>query len=816
MKAGSSLTIDYIRLAFRRMTKQPVYALINLVGLSAGLMVFILILLFMVREYSYDRCWTDYNRIHRIHATLDFNGRVDHFALSSYNMAQSMKTEFPEVEAATMIFRTSFNDDNIGITAWHNDQMFELPSFTYADEDFFRVFDFPFVEGDPLTALREPKSMVINTELSKRFFGSGTALGNMLQINKTTYIITGVIDKSRCPSHLQFDALASLSTFPASSFEQFSGDWFWLLGYTYVKFINEEASKGFKNKLDWLSAEKIKPWIEQVNVDGNIVMHHQPVSDIHFENSLQYDSTTNTSSTMVNLFGFIAVFLLLIASINYMNLSTARSMKRAREIGIRKVAGATRPQLIVQLLGESMFMTLLSLLTAVSLAEISMPYFNNLIGLDLKLSLLYAATSPLPLFILIASVLTVGLLSGLFPALLLSSFSPVRVLRPGMGSGNKHGFSSGNLRKVLVVIQFIISVGMIIGTLVVSAQLRFMQKHEKGFNSEQVMVIHFPADSSLYANSEVIKQQLLALPEVEKVSLGQSLPGYKSGRLMFFVGDTVKPQVHTMNIYVVDYSFFDLLNIPLLQGRLFSKEYPNDASTAFVVNKAAADYLGYPDPLSVEMNCGLDVKGKIVGVVDNFHYTSLHQPIEPLVFILKKKRVDYLAIRLNTANTGALAERIGSIWQEFDQKHHFHYTFLDDRFAKQYRHEQRMLSLFGYFSLLVVLISCLGLYGLTAFSIEQRTREIGIRKVLGAGRSRILIMITRSFMGMVLLAGFIAIPIAYYLLDNWLSGFAFRIGLHYYWFAAGLLIALVVAFVTVLFQAMKALDTKPIDAIKYE
>jgi len=330
------------------------------------------------------------------------------------------------------------------------------------------------------------------------------------------------------------------------------------------------------------------------------------------------------------------------------------------------------------------------------------------------------------------------------------------------------------------------------------------------------MVIHFPADSSLYANSEVIKQQLLALPEVEKVSLGQSLPGYKSGRLMFFVGDTVKPQVHTMNIYVVDHSFFDLLNIPLLQGRLFSKEYPNDASTAFVVNKAAADYLGYPDPLSVEMNCGLDVKGKIVGVVDNFHYTSLHQPIEPLVFILKKKRVDYLAIRLNTASTGALAERIGSIWQEFDQKHHFHYTFLDDRFAKQYRHEQRMLSLFGYFSLLVVLISCLGLYGLTAFSIEQRTREIGIRKVLGAGRSRILIMITRSFMGMVLLAGFIAIPIAYYLLDNWLSGFAFRIGLHYYWFAVGLLIALVVAFVTVLFQAMKALDTKPIDAIKYE
>ncbi|MDP3461739.1 MAG: ABC transporter permease [Bacteroidales bacterium] len=816
MNKYGELIANYVRLAFRRMIRQPSYALINLVGLSTGLMVFLLIMTYIVREYDYDRCWKDYEKIYRINATLDFNGRVDHFAMSSYNIVQSMKHDFPEVEAATMILRTSSSDDQTGITVWIDDLMYELRSFTYADADFFKVFDFPFVEGNAENALKEPKSIVINTVTAHQFFGDKPALGKMLRINKTTFVVTGVIDRSEIHTHLQFDALASLNTYPASTIEQFTNDWFWLIGYTYVKFGNKTDAEHFAAKLDWLAKETIQPWIKQVNVDGSIHLHHEPLTHIHFNNKLQYDSSSNTNKNFVNLFGFIAVFLLLIASINYMNLATARSMKRAREIGIRKVAGAHRTQLIMQFLGESMVLSLIAFLIALSLAELSLPYFNNLIGLNLSLSALFFSESLLPLIILIMAILLLGMLSGLFPAFVLSSFSPIQVLRPGINPGNTHMFSSGNLRKILVVLQFIISIGMIISTLVVSKQLTFMQNAPKGFQSEQVMVIHFPIDTSLFANKEVIRHQILEVPEVQQVSLSQSLPGYKSGRLMFFVGDTVKPEVHTINLYVVDHEFFDLLKIKLIEGRLFSKEYPNDASTAFVVNKAAADYLGYPNPLEVEMNCGMGVQGKIVGVVDNFHYSSMHQPIEPLVFILVNKRADYLAVKLNSRNMSETVARIGDIWQKFDSKHFFHYTFLDDRFAQQYRHEQQMLSLFGYFSLLVILISCLGLYGLSAFSIEQRTREIGIRKVLGASPRHTLMLILRGFMTLVLIAGLISLPVVYYLMTEWLNGFAFRVGLNPLWFLGGFFIAMLIAFATIMIQATKALKANPVDALKYE
>lgn len=816
MKHQRILFQHFLHLAFRRMVKQPTYALINIIGLSAGIMIFLLIFTYLLREYNYDRAWTDHRKIYRINATLAFNGREDQFALSSYNIAQSMKTEFPEIEAATLIFRTNLSDDRVGITVWHEDRMFEMPSFTYADQDFFRVFDYPFVEGDPLTALKEPRSLVITTDIARTIFANEPALGKLLKINKNTFMVTGVIDKSRHDSHLEFDALASLSTYQAADFERFRSDWFWLVGSTYVKFNSIEAAENFGSKLEWLTTETIQPWIKEVSVDGSIKLSHEAVAHIHFNNSLQYDSSTNSNKQIVNLFGYIAIFLLLIAAINYMNLSTARSMKRAREIGIRKVAGARREQLIVQFLGESMLLTLAAFVIALSLAELSLPYFNDLIGLDLSLSAIFFSGSAGPLAILIATMLSLGLLSGLFPAFVLSSFSPVNVLRAGFSMNNKSQLSLGNLRKVLVVLQFAISIGMIISTFIVAGQLSYLQSNTKGIDTDQVMVIHFPADSALMANKEVIRQQLLEQPEVRQVSASQSLPGYRSGRLMFFVGDTVKPVVHTMNIFMVDHRFFDLLNIKLLAGRTFSKDYPNDATTAFVINKAAADYLGYPDPMSVEMNCGLGVQGKIIGVVENFNYTSLHNPIEPLVFILNEKRAAFMAVKVQSRDISGVIANISGIWKDFDQKHFFHYTFLDQRFARQYRHEQSMLSLFGYFSLMVILISCLGLYGLSAFSLEQRTREIGIRKVLGSSPKAILLLLTKSFMLLVLIAGLLALPVVYFLMDEWLAGFAFHVDMNPLWFAGGLLLAILIALVTVLIQAIRALRSNPVDAIKYE
>ena len=815
MKKYFILPRNYLQTTFRRMLKQPGYALINMIGLTSGIMVFLLIFSYVTREYSFDKAWTGADRIYRISGTLNFNGRTDQFALSSYNIGQSMKTAFPEVEASTMIFKTNISSSETGITVWVDEQKLEIPSFTYADEDFFKVFDYPFTEGNPGTALTEPKSMVLNTELAYKLFGKNSALGKMVRINKNTYVVTGVIDKSNHLSHLEFDVLISMSTHTQQAIEAFRSDWFWLLGYTYIKFNREDAAEGFGVKLDRFTEETIKPWIKEVNVDGSIALRYEPVRDIHFNNSLQYDSTSNVSKRTVQIFAVIAFFLLLIASINYMNLATARSVRRAREIGIRKVAGAHRMQLMMQFLGESYLITAISFALAWSLAEAVMPFFNDLTGLRLSLSGLMLSGGN-TILILLGTFIVLGLMSGFYPAMVLSSFSPVRVLKPGAALGKTTAFQLVSLRKMLVVLQFVISTGMIIATLVVSDQLNFLMKHEKGIETEQVMVIHFPRDSALMANKSVIEQQLLALPEVEKVTGTASLPGYLSGRLMFFVGDTSKPEVHTMNLFFVGYEFFDLLGIEIEQGRVFSKEYPNDDSTAFVINQAAARYLNYPDPLQIEMNAGIGVQGKVVGVVKDFHYTSLHNPIEPLVFVLRDKAVNFMVVKLRTTDMQASIGKIQSLWQDFDQKHYFHYSFLDERYASQYLHEQRMLRLFRYFSLIIVLISCLGLYGLSSFSTEQRTREIGIRKVLGGSYTDILGLLVKGFMLLVLIAGIISIPVVYFLMSEWLQGFAFSVGLKVWHFMAGFLLAAVIALVTVLAQAVRALRSHPVDAIKYE
>lgn len=815
MNTSGILINNYIRTTFRRMIKQPGYALINVAGLTSGIMVFLLIYAYIAREYSYDSSWKDAGRIHRVNAALNFGGRLDKIALSSFNISESMKTRFPEMEAATLIFKTNVTNTETGITVWHDDRMLEIPSFTYADADFFKVFDYPFAEGDPLTALTEPRSMVLTTTLAHRLFGDKPALGQLLRINKTSYSVTGVIDKDAHLSHHEFDALVSMSTHSQKTLDDFRSDWFWLVGYTYVKFNSDEAAQGFDAKLQQFTTEVIDPWIKEVKVDGALVLTHEPVRHIHFNTSLQYDSQSNVSERTVQIFVVIAGFLLLIAAINYMNLSTARSVRRAREIGIRKVAGAHRLQLIMQFLSESYLLTALSFGLAWSLAELVMPYFNDLIGLRLSLSWLLFNDSG-SVYMLIATFLLLGFMSGFYPALVLSSFSPVNVLRPGASMSKSSALQLVNLRKILVVLQFVISTGMIIATLVVSDQLSFVMNHSKGIETEQLMVIHFPKDSVLYANRQVIVEELRAMPEVQKIAATASLPGYLSGRLMFFVGDTAKPEVHTMNIFMVGHDFFDLFGLPVTQGRVFSRDYPNDDSTAFVVNEAAARYLGYPDPLQVEMNCGLGVKGKIVGVVKDFHYASMHSPIEPLVFILGDRHVNFIALRLRSTDMARTVADINYKWQEFDQKHFFHYTFLDDRYARQYKHEQRMLTLFSYFSLIIILISCLGLYGLSAFSTEQRTREIGIRRVLGGSQTSILTLLTKGFLVLVMIAGLISIPIVYYLMSEWLSGFAYRTELSFRHFVAGFLLSTLIALVTVLVQALRALKNNPVDAIKYE
>ncbi len=816
MKGTSILLKNYLLFSLRSLRKQGIYSLINIFGLTVGIVAFILIFLYLQQEYAYDRCWSDYQNIYRVNESLIFNEREDHFALASYNVWQAMRNDYPEIEASAIIYQSSYSEEGPGVTLWYEEQMLRLPSYSVADADFFKVFDFPFVEGNPSTALVEPKSLVLSKNAAENFFSGESALGKMLRINRSSYKVTAVIDTDACQTHLQFDALMSFSTLSNTTIEQMRRDWFWLIGYTYVKFQDNNSAKGFNDKLELMIEEQVRPWISGLSIDGDINLHIEPIRDIHFNTSLQYDSHSNTNKRFVLMFVFIAAFLLLIASINYMNLATARSLKRAREIGIRKVVGAHRKQLVIQFLGESVLFTMIAFMLALAISEIILPWFNTLIGLELRLTDMLLAHKGMPVMFLLIVVIFLGLLSGSFPAFVLSSFRPVKVLRPGLQLVQGNGFRSSHLRKGLVVLQFVISIALIISTVVISKQLNYMRQHDAGIHLDQVMVIHFPSDSTLLSNREVIKQQMLTIPEVTHASVSNNLPGYKSGRLMFFLGDTAKPEVHTMNLYMVDHDFFDLLDINLIEGRLFSKEFPNDAATAFVVNRAAAEFMGYENPVGAPMNCGMGVKGKIIGMVENFNYASLHNPIEPLVFILNQDRMSFLAVRFQTNDVASAVSNISNMWQNFDRNHYMQYNFLNTHFEQQYMREQRMLSLFRYFALLVIMISCLGLLGLSAYMVEQRSKEIGIRKVLGSSTASIIRMLISELSLLVLLAGALALPVTWFFMQQWLNDFAYRVWLNPVWFALGLLAALLIAVLTVLSQAIRAVYINPVKALQYE
>lgn len=815
MKKKLSLLLNYILLAFRSLNRQKKSAFINIIGLSVGFVAFILIYLFLIYEHSYDKSWKDSEKIYRVTEKLVF-GHEDNFAVSSYNVCQAMKNDIPEVEVATMIHRSNKSDDR-GLTCWYEDKKFSVSSVTMADADFFKVFDYPFLEGNSETALVDPYSMVIDAETKSAVFGDEDAVGKVIEVDYITYTVTGVIDKDARLSHLSFDILISQSTLKESQFELWRGDWCWLIGYTYVKLKDESLAESFQEKVALLSETTIRPWIREVNIEGDVQLAAEPIRNVHFNTQLQYDYETNTNRGFVNMFIYIAAFLLLIASINYMNLTTARSMKRSREIGIRKVVGAYRSQLVFQFLSESIITTLLSFGFALLFTELLLPWFNNLIEMRLSLGMAFDFSHNALGIYLLLIVLFLGFLSGSFPAFVLSSFKPIHALQKNLTPNRNSLFSAINLRKILVIVQFVISIGMIICTLVVSSQLRYMRNYDYGINLNQNMVIYFPQDTSLSNHRETVREKLLNLPEVDKVSITQSLPGYQSGRLMFYMGDQTATDLKTMNLYMVDYEFLNFFDIRLKEGRWFLKESIEDSKTAFVVNQAAVDFLGTTEPIGFKMSCGLGIDGEIVGVVENFHYSSLHSPLEPLVFVLSMRgNPAFAAVHIATPDVAQAVEKISGVWQDFDQNHFLNYSFLDERFEKKYERESKMLSLFSYFSIIVVLISCLGLYGLSAFTVEQRTKEVGIRKILGSRVNQIVKLLVSDFIRLVVFAGIISIPIAYIIMNEWLSTFAYHVDLNFIWFALGFLIAVFIAVFTILTQVWKALKMNPIDVIKYE
>jgi putative ABC transport system permease protein len=787
--------------------------LITIFGFAVGLASAIIIFMYIKSELAHDKNWENSGNIYRVTQSLNMSGKDDPFALTSFPVAPALKEVIPGIE--TVVRFNMAGTQNIEV----EDHIFTVEDVFAADPDFYRIFNYSFVSGQPENALSEPFTAILSVDEAIRFFGTTDAIGKTFKTVSGTFKVTGVFRNDDFVSHFVPSMLISTSSFPANFVDVLNADWFRMISYTYILAAPGTKMEDIKQSIDQWTAETIDPWINELELSASTSFQVEPLTGIHFNTSRQYDMPSNTSSKYIFIFGAIGIFILVIASINYMNLATAKSIRRAREIGIRKVSGATKSQLLIQFLGEAIIFSMFSLIISLILIELFTPVFNQITGKSLSL---FHETAGMKLGFtwlqVLLIVVLVGLFSGSFPALVLSGFKPIHVLKGGsmkLHTG-KVTFSAAGLRKGLVVLQFVISVAMLISTWVVFDQLQFMRTHDLGFEKNNIMVVNLPADTSLVDEKESFVKELRNYSGIEMVSATNNLPGFNHGRLLFFVDEDGTFINKTMNIFAVDENFDDILQLKIQDGRFFSKDYAHDDTAAFVVNQAAVKFLGLNDPIGHRMYCGLGVNGRIVGVVNDFHYASLQKEVEPLVMISTPHLLNRIAIKIQPKNLKETIAHVESKWQSFSQKHPMNFNFLDTNFDLQYDRERRLLSIFGYFAILIVIISSMGLLGLASYTIEQRTKEIGIRKVLGSTENQITHKFVKEFINLIILAGLLAIPLSYFLMTDWLDSFANRITLSWYYFAASLAIAVSIALLTVIFQSIKAARANPVDVLKYE
>lgn len=791
---------NYFKVAWRNLVRHKGYSAINIIGLATGISACILIFLYVQDELTYERHFSQAGRIVRIISDVNFQGQVDKIARTPLPLAQALQQDYPEVEQTARLLPAPKQP------LWIGEEAFTEENLIFADSTFFQIFDYDFVQGDRLTALHEPKTIVLSEELAVKYFGGAEqAMHQTVQFTRNPHKVTGVF---RNPGHSHLKASAFLSANTLRNTPQDNG-WLALGWFTYVLLKEPGQQTALQDKLGDFYTRRVEPWFKENDLNASIAFSVQPLRDIHFATDYTYDLSPAGNRSYLYIFGFVAVFILLIACINYMNLATARSANRAREVGMRKVVGAQRLQLIWQFMGESVLMTVLALVFALGLVEMLLPVFNSLT--DKSFSFRYFLDGPF-LLVLGLIVVLVGVVAGSYPAFFLSGFKPVEVLKSDKGpQGN-----STALRQALVVTQFTISLILIIGTLVVFSQMDYLKNKDLGFNKERILAIDLPGgDTTLHNKLQVIKTEFLQHPNIEKVSTTAYVPGEQTARLLTLI-ETAEGTMEEkgMPVMFVDYDFFELMGIQVVEGRNFQQEITTDLKGAFMVNEAAVEWMNWKNPLGKKMQMA-DWDGKVIGVVKDFHYASLHNPLEPLVLAVAPETQGYLLARLQPTDMPATLRFIEEKWEAFAPRHPMEHFFLDENFDKQYRAEEKMLLVFGYFSILTILIACLGLYALASFTAEQRTKEIGVRKVMGASAASLVYLLTRDFARLVLIAATVAFPLAWYAMHRWLENFAYRIPISWWIFGLAVLLGLVVAVLSVGYQALKVAYANPVRSLKH-
>jgi len=817
---------NYLKVAWRNLHRNKLFSLINILGLSVGLACCMLIGLYIKDQFSYDRQHEDAKDIYRLATAFRLQEREDKGAPSAAPIGPAMLREFPQIEKMARLYvpfdlvmaPVAYRPGSGSPIAFYEKNGY------FADAAFFDIFNYNFLEGTPHTALEEPYSVVISEEMAHKLFGKAAALNKIIRVNinngeRADYRVTGVF-RQLGKSHINGHFFMSLNSGSIGQFVKTVTDFATNnVFFTYFKLKPgtnaADLDKQFPAFVERYESKDLK-------AAGFYKAHFlQPVTDIHLRSSLNLDFAQNSSITFIRILGLIAIFILIIACINFMNLSTARSSKRAVEVGIRKVIGANHGVLIRQFLGESLLTTLLALILAVSLVNIVLPMFNNLASTDITFR---SADSPSFIIGFLGLTIVTGLLSGSYPAFYLSSFRPVKVLKGKL----QNSFSATIIRKGLVVLQFGISICLILSSLVIYQQVGYFREKDLGFRQDQEIIVPLVSNQSkkIY---EVYREALLSNKDIRHISGCSYYPGTAvvSDKLFYSKGKTINQGIDTKTNYV-DYDLLKTLNIPLLAGRFFSTEYAADtAGNRIVLNEKAARKQGWTPDAAIGKKLYTDFGGvttvfEVVGVTRDFNFEGLQKDIEPYSFELGRSADhndngrNYMIVQAEAAGMQGILQFMAHEWKKLNQDDPFDYYFLDQQFRKTYEAEQRTGDIITVSTAIAVLISCLGLYGLALFTAEQKIREIGIRKVLGASVQSIVGLLSREFLQLVLFAALIAFPVGWFFMHRWLQHFAYHVSISWWLFLATATMAFCIAFVTVGGQALKASLANPVRNLRNE
>ncbi len=799
---------NYFKIALRNFKRNKIFSFINIFGLAVGLACFMLIAAYVYNELTYDRYPADAKDIYRVILSVTGNGNVVVYPDVDVAVGKGIKDAFPEVKAFTRILPSS-NYVKYG------DKQFEEPHIAFADSNFFQMFSIPLIYGNISNALVEPNSIVISQEFKQKYFGSSDALGKTLEIgiNKTQYKVTGIFNKIPDKSHFHFDAFLSLS-----SIRIIHHTWSNLGFYTYLQLNKNVNPQKLEMKFRQLVAEHIVPEVqhdmgvslaEAQNAVNTFVFSLQPLTDIHLYSHTQFDLESDGDIQYVYIFSALALFILLLACVNFTNLSTAHAVKRSREVGIRKTIGSIKKQLILQFLTESVFYTFFALLCAFVIIDLLLPYFNHLAGINIGFSFFMNYQS---LLVILALSLLVGILAGIYPAFFMSSFNTIKVLKGSSGGG---GSIKKSLRSGLIVFQFFISTALIIATIIDFQQLHYMQNKKLGYDKDHVVFL--PDTRLLGKNQDAFKQLMLNDSRVISASVSRYIPGgpFIDGTEIFPKNGSLNGTEIHANIYHVDYDYLRTLGIHILYGRDFSKDFPSD-SEGVIINEAAVRKLGWNKETAIGKTIVRSGQRqlKVVGVAADFNYASLKQEIAPLMMILGNN-YGGLILKIKTTDIKGFLSDLKKQWDSFNPAGPLKYDFLNKNFAALFAKEQLTQQIFSSFALIAIIIASLGLFGLSAFIIEQRTKEIGIRKVLGASVAEISFMLSKEFTKWVLIGNIIAWPVAYYLMNIWLNNYAYRVNLDLLIFPLSAIITIGIVLATIGFHSIKAATANPIKSLRY-